>query len=317
MSCSYLPYHQFESCARELASISDKIGDGWELKHIRICSEPEKVFLVKSITPPHTGILEYKAGISEVSNGDDLSDLAGACEVEEPTDPAVLVEPLLPQSPLNPQHTVSIEYHIVYSDSYEVPILFFNATHGNGRQLVLDDIWKIVSKELTSSNTDRWSLISQQEHPLLSRPFYHIHPCHTAKVMGKALQTQTNGHCSSEAGSDQCAGSPRTCCEKLSNYLLTWLSTFGPLVGLRVPMAYLSSNKAEEWTLHTFATNPEILCVWVLVLSHFYNFFFQNKITLLQYAKSMVITPGHKIKPKHAYCKVTVQCTLWGHCRGE
>ena len=244
MSSSYLPYHQFESCARELASISDRIGDGWELKHIRICSEPEKVFLVKSITS-HTGIPEHKAEVSEGSNGDDLSDLASACIVEEPADPAMLVGPPSPQSPLHPQQTVCIEYHIVYSDSYEVPILFFNATHGNGRQLALDDIWKIVSKELTSSNTDRWSLISQQEHPLLSRPFYHIHPCHTAKVMGKALQTQTNGHRTSEAGTGQCAQSPRTC-EKPSNYLLAWLSMFGPLVGLRVPIAYLNSKSESD-----------------------------------------------------------------------
>ena len=222
----YLPYQQFENDARELAAISAKIGDGWELKTVKICSEPENIFLSK--TTNHT----IDTDPEELAN-DVLLDLVGPLEVEEIIDPAVAITKL----PTIHQ-TVCVEYHIVYSDSYEVPILYFNATQSNGQQLPLDDIWKIVSKDLTSSNTDRWSLVSQQEHPLLSRPFYHIHPCHTAKVMGKAI---TVLNCEQHRSETVSSNGPK--CSSSVNYLIAWLSTFGPLVGLKVPLGFV---RAEE-----------------------------------------------------------------------
>ena len=228
MSSSYLPYQQFERDARELVDISARIGDGWELKTIKICSEPETIFLSKTITN-HTIDTAEKDSI-ELTN-DVLLDLVGPSEVEDVIDPAVAISHLPTL-----QQTVCVEYHIVYSDSYEVPILYFNATQSNGQQLSLDDIWKIVSKDLTSSNPDRWSLVSQQEHPLLGRPFYHVHPCHTAKVMGKALTVLScEQHRSETMSSNGGTNSP--------NYLIAWLSTFGPLVGLRVPLGFV---RAEE-----------------------------------------------------------------------
>lgn len=226
LSC-YLPYERFESCARELVDLSHELGDGWELKTVQICSEPARIFLTKTVN--HT----IEAHIASISSDDVLLDLAGPSQVEDGvTDPAIV-------NPTQSPQTVTVEYHIVFSESYEVPILYFNARQLNGQQLVLDDIWKIVSKTLTSSGTDRWSLISQQEHPLLCRPFYHIHPCHTAKVMGKALTVTS--HSNSVSSSASVNSSPSS---TSVNYLISWLSVFGPLVGLSVPLAYI--NRPEE-----------------------------------------------------------------------
>ena len=204
MSRCYLPYHEFERCARELVTISDKLGDGWELKTVKIYSEPEKIYLSKT-----TSECTLSSETSDAIDGDTLTDLVGCGGALEPTDIATVNSP--------PMNVITVEYHIVYSVSYEVPILYFIATHTNGSQLQLEDIWKIVSKDLTSTSTDRWSLVSQQDHPLLGRPYYHVHPCHTAKVMGQA--------------NDLSQGA--------SNYLISWLSVFGPIIGLKVPINYI------------------------------------------------------------------------------
>ena len=270
-----LTYQQFEDYALHLAKIANKIGDGWELKRIQVCSEPEKVFLMKRTT--HYFICKAIESSDSVDE-EDLLTLAGEMEGEEERDPGIATVPSYTDTghgddtssvcELSQQRTVHLEYHIVYSQSYQVPILYFNATYTNGRQLVLEDIWKLISKQLTSSKTDKWSLVTQQEHPLLHCPYYHIHPCHTAKVMSKALSVQKGTCVSNKVTSDEVVKStanqlpnkdvfggehtemnPSHCCNGTrtqSNYLVSWLSTFGPLIGIKVPVQYVRTSTVEE-----------------------------------------------------------------------
>jgi hypothetical protein len=58
-------------------------------------------------------------------------------------------------------------------------------------------------------------LTINQEHPILLIPFYHIHPCQTSKLM--------------------------LLIEKRKNYLLSWLSIFGPILGLNISLSTLAS----------------------------------------------------------------------------
>ena len=294
----YLSYDEFESCAREFVTISSKLGDGWEERSVQIPSSPERktVFLVKrlSMVISDSNDLEDQrendhTRLERLENGEGL-------HIEEEDDPAIIGSPSpgntsqhpsnLPDTDqtMSPSVTTSVaessnspllsahvEYHIVHSFSYEVPVLYFTATYSNGRQLSLKDTWKLLSDHFVSSDMDRWGLVSQQEHPLLHCPFYHIHPCHTAKVMAQARKTRTgseemkvtvetegkggkrenkdlpNNVVACSGGGD---GRGRTSGveegEKLNeshlksepNYLLTWLSVFGPLVGLKVPLEY-------------------------------------------------------------------------------
>ena len=288
MAKLYLCYDQFESCAKKFAAISSKLRDGWEERRVQVPSNPgrETIFLVKS----------YSLLISDGSHSEDVKEndhtsleqlVSGeGLRIEEEDDPAIISlsgdtpqHPSLPaadQTNLalsqNSQHvatpaaesshssslSVHVEYHIVHSFSYEVPVLYFNATYSNGRQLSLQDMWKLLSDRFVSSDVDRWGLVSQQEHPLLHCPFYHIHPCHTAKVMAQARKSQTDVNVLTETERESKEGAskdgPNTlvACndggddakegQELSkfepNYLVTWLSTFGPLVGLKVPLEY-------------------------------------------------------------------------------
>ena len=297
----YISYDEFERCAREIVAISSKLGDGWEERRAQVPSNPERetVFLVKRLSmlikDCHSDLQDQ--GGNDHTNLEQLENGEGLHIEEEKDDPSIISSPgnTSLHSPNSPDIKVSsrsavadpsllsvhIDYHVVHSFSYEVPVLYFTATYSNGRQLSLNDTWKLLSNRFVSGDMDRWGLISQQEHPLLHYPFYHIHPCHTAKVMAQARKTkirtdssgdleekvsiegETEGEGRGEkrenqdlpnnvavacSGGDDRASGVEEFGEKLKlngsglkhepNYLLTWLSTFGPLVGLKVPLEY-------------------------------------------------------------------------------
>ncbi|XP_048764425.1 ubiquitin-like-conjugating enzyme ATG10 [Ostrea edulis] len=111
---------------------------------------------------------------------------------------------------------LTYEFHILYSQSYSVPVLYFNVHMQNGKLVSLEEIWNMVPdvhKDRLSQ--ERWTFVSQQEHPLLGLPFYHLHPCHTADLM-KNTPTLTDKR----------------------QYIISWLSAVGPVVGLHLPLEY-------------------------------------------------------------------------------
>jgi hypothetical protein len=88
-----------------------------------------------------------------------------------------------------------------------------------------------------------------QDHPFLGLPFFMIHPCNTATLMARAFSdvddtdgservraTATTTSSSSQEVSVKISGG------KVDHFLLTWLSTVGPLVGLSVEMSL-----AKDW----------------------------------------------------------------------
>ncbi|GFY99453.1 autophagocytosis-associated family protein [Actinidia rufa] len=105
------------------------------------------------------------------------------------------------------------DFHIVYSSSYRVPVLYFRAYCSDGQPLDLDDIEKDLpanaAKVLTES---KWTFITQEEHPYLSRPWYTLHPCGTSEWMKLLLVTDA-----SRAKGRAAFG----------KYLVSWLSVVG------------------------------------------------------------------------------------------
>lgn len=209
-----ITYEDFQKLAEEFVVKSKKIRDNWELRLSNSLSNAtSQVYLVKKTT---RNLARGKSG--EVIEDDDLENLAGDISTLEDADLAYLDTKSIEKNQSD-DVTVDMEYHILHSMSYQVPLLFFSATYSDGQALSLPNIWQLLSPNFVSSDTDKWSLVTQQEHPYLGRPFYHIHPCHTAQVMGKAMQ----------------------CSVEDANYLITWLSTFGHLIGLDLPMEYAQS----------------------------------------------------------------------------
>lgn len=221
-----LSYENFQTLARELVSQSNGLGDGWTLRTATkntVSKHAPPIYLVKKSF--RTALPKKEAAMTTMmepaaDEEDNLEELAGDTSgLVEDDDMATLAERVQADDSI-----VNMEYHIVHSVSYQVPLLYFNAAHSNGQSLSLPDIWDLVSPNFVGPEVDKWGVVTQTEHPLLGRPFYHIHPCHTATLMAEAMKC--------------CTGSR----EQEVNYLLTWLSTIGPLVGLRCPLEYVTEK---------------------------------------------------------------------------
>ncbi|XP_069127205.1 ubiquitin-like-conjugating enzyme ATG10 [Argopecten irradians] len=117
-----------------------------------------------------------------------------------------------------PVHLV-YEYHVVYSQSYNVPVLYFNIYKADGSLLNLEEVWSRVPDMYRDRlHLDRWTFLTQQEHPILGRPYFQLHPCHTADLMEQVAGISSPGN--------------------NSNYIIAWLSAVGPVVGLDLPLTF-------------------------------------------------------------------------------
>lgn len=157
----------------------------------------------------------------------DKTDDDGICHVreEEPnsfenrdsSDPAALVLPT---------HEVHYyDFHIVYNNSYRIPVLYFRGYHCDGQPLLLDEIEKDLpansAKLLTES---KWTFITQEEHPHLNRPWFTLHPCGTNELMRILL-------------SNTCLSKDEVMGER---YLISWVSLVSQVVGLSIPLQMAS-----------------------------------------------------------------------------
>ncbi|CAH6787507.1 Atg10 [Phodopus roborovskii] len=65
------------------------------------------------------------------------------------------------------------------------------------------------------------------EHPILGQPFFVLHPCKTNEFMTAVLKNpqETNRNV---------------------NYITSWLSIVGPVVGLNLPLSYAKATSQDE-----------------------------------------------------------------------
>lgn len=123
---------------------------------------------------------------------------------------------------------VFVEYSIVWSTIYQVPVLHFNLweevsnERGDGtyKSSLTKGIEKIISgfeKQAGIKDSGEVmrvnALLSQGEHPLLGVSSWYLHPCKTASVMEAILPKEE---------------------EECHQYLKAWLALYGSFVGLNV-----------------------------------------------------------------------------------
>lgn len=122
---------------------------------------------------------------------------------------------------------VLVEYHVVYSPSYSVPVLYFNFWSEQGDSSPPSFVSSIRSRVPTTDPTvgglTPHALLSQGEHPILGTPFWFLHPCSTASFMSELLSSSSSDH-------------------RNGQYLATWLSWSSPLASLRVDVSKLFST---------------------------------------------------------------------------
>ncbi|CAH8290760.1 unnamed protein product [Eruca vesicaria subsp. sativa] len=134
-------------------------------------------------------------------------------EKEEAVDHTVLVQDVEDEAHY-------YDYHIVYSASYMVPMLYFRGYSSDGKPLSLE----VIKRDLPSSSVSlllesKWTFITQEDHPYLNRPWFKLHPCGTEEWI-KLLSES-----SSFTG----------CQMPVELYLISWFSVVGQVVGLKIP----------------------------------------------------------------------------------
>ncbi|XP_032752943.1 ubiquitin-like-conjugating enzyme ATG10 [Rattus rattus] len=130
--------------------------------------------------------------------------------------------------PVAAAEVIRQEYHVLYSCSYQVPVLYFRASFLDGRPLALEDIWEGVHECYKPRLLQGpWDTITQQEHPILGQPFFVLHPCKTNEFMTAVLKNSQK-------------------INRNVNYITSWLSIVGPVVGLNLPLSYAKATSQSE-----------------------------------------------------------------------
>ncbi|XP_021733470.1 ubiquitin-like-conjugating enzyme ATG10 [Chenopodium quinoa] len=143
-----------------------------------------------------------------------VEEMPNCLESEECTDPARLVQEAA-------QEVHYYDFHIVYSNSYRIPVLYFRGYNSDGQTLLLDQIERDLPPRSVEVLTEsKWTFITQQEHPYLNRPWHTLHPCGTNELMKLLL---SNTSLSEDKVGTEC-------------YIISWLSVVSQVVGLRVPL---------------------------------------------------------------------------------
>ncbi|KAK7386222.1 hypothetical protein VNO78_26283 [Psophocarpus tetragonolobus] len=122
------------------------------------------------------------------------------------------------------EHEVNhYDFHIIYSASYRVPVLYFRSYHSDGQLLPFNNE---IEKDLPGHTAklrseSKWTFMTQEEHPYLKRPWYKLHPCGTSDWMkllfGGDLSLNKNSFI-------------------IEQYLVSWFSVIGQVVGLKIPL---------------------------------------------------------------------------------
>ncbi|RZF37553.1 hypothetical protein LSTR_LSTR008591 [Laodelphax striatellus] len=189
-----LPFNKslFDKLAHHFLTVSNSLGDDWFIEN-----HDDELILRKKVTT-----------CKEFSASDQADNSSGTDELQ------VEDEDVLDDCGTN---IFTWDYQIIFSESFCSPVLYFNVSDSNGRNVSLEKL-HIEAKS-------NFGVISQQMHPIFNFPFYYVHPCDMATNSGWFKLVKENG----------------------TNALVTWLSTVASVVNLTILEEY--SNFKFDYNL--------------------------------------------------------------------
>ncbi|KAF2168828.1 hypothetical protein M409DRAFT_20844 [Zasmidium cellare ATCC 36951] len=112
-----------------------------------------------------------------------------------------------------------VVYDIVHSQSYQVPVLYFNFKNtSSGGKRSIEEIYQMLVPNAHGTSMQavgQLGAITLTEHPITGIPSYFVHPCRTREALEPALQGKT---------------------VKPAEYVMLWLGTIGSSVGLDISL---------------------------------------------------------------------------------
>ncbi|KAI8818346.1 uncharacterized protein EV422DRAFT_569762 [Fimicolochytrium jonesii] len=151
---------------------ASELGDPWALRYAG-----QDVYLTKRVDM----LVPGKEGTSQEEGRTDL-------EMYEPKETAIS-DPAEASGKYTSTY-LSIEFHVLFSTTWQCPTLYFNAWDESGNMLFLSDMQTALQGNVPialDENHQRTSYdmpaVTQQEHPYLGLPFFYLHPCQTSTIM--------------------------------------------------------------------------------------------------------------------------------------
>ncbi|KAJ7335806.1 hypothetical protein JRQ81_013747 [Phrynocephalus forsythii] len=211
----FLEENKFKQDCAEFIKCSQQIGDTWQWINVKVCRDSMDGYMSKT----HFKLKEK--GIAS-NRGEMMTEALTCIHIEDvPEDSQVVGISAASE-------VIRYEYHVLYSCSYQAPVLYFRACFLDGRPLTLAEVWEGMHecyKERLWQGP--WETITQQEHPLLGQPFFVLHPCRTNDFMTSVLSSLQKQN-------------------RNTNYIISWLSIVGPVVGLSLPLDYAKASSEQR-----------------------------------------------------------------------
>ncbi|CAI7633632.1 unnamed protein product [Penicillium bialowiezense] len=142
------------------------------------------------------------------------------CELSASKDVSTRSDSSPQEALVRTQPSLQVDYDILLSATYQVPVLYFGLRSHNHGPLGLDEVYQYVVPEQYRQELKSVGVmggISMGYHPDSGAPAFFVHPCNTADAMAHLADAK-----SVTPGS----------------YLLIWLGLVGHCVNLHVPREY-------------------------------------------------------------------------------